>query len=433
MTKGVYGSVTYLLSMCAMNLKKETRERLVGGLFFFVVLFTWIDKTIVELSSPVIYLFSCAAPFLAVLILNDGRFGRIKMNRISAVLFIAFVLTFLIGAIMTLRMGSVILAVTYAVAFPLLAMVSSKEKVGMIMRRLCWSVTANFYIIIVLSLIAADPNEQTQYSGIIVNPNTLGLFSFVAFIAFIYNIYRRRKLYDYAGLGLAAITVYMTQSRTSLICVVVATVFIIIALLKSKDRSAVGIKQLAVAILAAVALFCAVFYLSPISEKTHDYINTTLIRDEARENIRDVEMEERNFDRLIQSIEGGNFTTGRLGIWQIYLSQTGIAPNGDDEPLIVNGEEINMSAHNTYIHLAYCFGLLCGVFYLLYNISVGIVSLKLLVERKNLLYIINFIIVLCYGVVTLVETSYNITSYLICFVYWLLTFTVSFVDLDEEE
>ena len=90
MTKGVYGFVTYLLSMCAMNLKKETRERLVGGLFFFVVLFTWIDKTIVELSSPVIYLFSCAAPFLAVLILNDGRFGRIKMNRISAVLFILY-------------------------------------------------------------------------------------------------------------------------------------------------------------------------------------------------------------------------------------------------------------------------------------------------------------------------------------------------------
>ena len=325
------------------------------------------------------------------------------------------------------------MAVTYAVAFPLLAMVSSKEKVGMIMRRLCWSVTANFYIIIVLSLIAADPNEQTQYSGIIVNPNTLGLFSFVAFIAFIYNIYRRRKLYDYAGLGLAAITVYMTQSRTSLICVVVATVFIIIALLKSKDRSAVGIKQLAVAILAAVALFCAVFYLSPISEKTHDYINTTLIRDEARENIRDVEMEERNFDRLIQSIEGGNFTTGRLGIWQIYLSQTGIAPNGDDEPLIVNGEEINMSAHNTYIHLAYCFGLLCGVFYLLYNISVGIVSIKLMANKKNLLYIINFIMVLCYGIVTLVETSYNIASYLICFVYWLMTFTVSFADLDEEE
>ena len=92
-----------------------------------------------------------------------------------------------------------------------------------------------------------------------------------------------------------------------------------------------------------------------------------------------------------------------------------------------------MSAHNTYIHLAYCFGLLCGVFYLLYNISVGIVSIKLMANKKNLLYIINFIMVLCYGIVTLVETSYNIASYLICFVYWLMTFTVSFADLDEEE
>ena len=433
MTKGVYGSVTYVLSMCAVNFKKETREKLIGGLLFFVVLFTWIDKTIVELSSPVIYLFSCAAPFLAVLILNDGRFAKMKMNRISAVLFAAFVLTFLIGAVMTSRMGSVILAVTYAVAFPLLAIVSSKEKVGMIMRRLCGSVTANFYIIIIVSLIVADPNEQTQYSGIIVNPNTLGLFSVVAFIAFIYNIYRRQKLYDYAGLGLTVITVYMSQSRTSLICVVIAAVFIIIALLKSRERGIAGVKQATIVILAAAALFCAVFYLSPISEKVHDYVNKELMREEARDSIRDVEMEERNFDRIIQGIEDGDFTTGRLDIWMGYLSQIGLTPNGDDEQLIINGEEINMSAHNTYIHLAYCFGLLCGVFYLLYNISVGIVSLKLLVERKNLLYIINFIIVLCYGVVTLVETSYNITSYLICFVYWLLTFTVSFVDLDEEE
>ena len=433
MTKGVYESVTYVLNMCTVNLKKETREKLIGGLFFFVVLFTWIDKTIVELYSPVMYLFSCAAPFLAVLILNDGRFVRIKMNRISAVLFAAFVLTFLIGAVMTLRLGSVILAVTYAVAFPLLSIVSSKEKVGIIMRRLCGSVAANFYILIVLSLIVADPNEQTQYSGIIVNPNTLGLFSFVASIAFVYNIYRRRKLYDYAGFGMAAITVYMTQSRTSLICLVIAVIIIIIALMKSRDRAVAGIKQILVVILAAVALFCAVFYLSPVSEKAHDYVNTELIREEARENIRDMEMEERDFDRLIQSIEGGDFTTGRLGIWQVYLSQVGFAPNGDDEALIVNGEEINMSAHNTYIHLAYCFGLLCGVSYLLYNISVGIVSLTLLLDRKNMLYIINFIMVLCYGIVTLVETSYNVTSYLICFVYWLLTFTVSFADLDGEE
>lgn len=433
MTKGVYESVTYVLNMCTVNLKKETREKLIGGLFFFVVLFTWIDKTIVELYSPVMYLFSCAAPFLAVLILNDGRFVRIKMNRISAVLFAAFVLTFLIGAVMTLRLGSVILAVTYAVAFPLLSIVSSKEKVGIIMRRLCGSVAANFYILIVLSLIVADPNEQTQYSGIIVNPNTLGLFSFVASIVFVYNIYRRRKLYDYAGFGMAAITVYMTQSRTSLICLVIAVIIIIIALMKSRDRAVAGIKQILVVILAAVALFCAVFYLSPVSEKAHDYVNTELIREEARENIRDMEMEERDFDRLIQSIEGGDFTTGRLGIWQVYLSQVGFAPNGDDEALIVNGEEINMSAHNTYIHLAYCFGLLCGVSYLLYNISVGIVSLTLLLDRKNMLYIINFIMVLCYGIVTLVETSYNIASYLICFVYWILTFTVSFADLDEEE
>ena len=433
MTKGLYGSVTYVLNMCTVNLKRETRERIIGGLFFFVVLFTWIDKTIIEISSPIIYLFSCAAPFLTVLILNDGKFSRIKMNKISAVFFAGFVLTFLIGAVITARMGSVILSVTYAVAFPMLTIVSSREKVGMIMRKLSGSVAANFYIIIIASLIVADPTEQPQYSGIIANPNTLGLFSFVAFIAFAYNICNKRKLYDYAGIGMTIITIYITQSRMAFICLFAASIFLVIALIKSKEKGLIGIKQIAVAVLSSVLLFSAVFYLSPILDKNNSDIRTNIISEEAKENIRDVEMEERNFDRLIQSIDSDNFTTGRLGIWKAYLSQTGLAPNGDDEPIIINGEEIDMSAHNTYLHLAYCFGLLCGIFYLLYNISVGIVSLKLLAEKKKLLYVINFIVVFCYGMITLVETSYNITSYTICLVYWLLTFTVSFADLDKEE
>lgn len=423
-----------ILNKFVIKISDKSRKRLVGIFLFYIVLCSWIDKTVIQFDSIVFYISSCVIPFLLAAILNDGKYSKIKINKIWALCFIGYIAAFLIGSLITLRMGSVVLCVTYMVAFPLIAVVSStSEKRQMLIEGLFNALIGNFYIILIMSVLIADPHEQTQYAGVLMNPNGLGLISLTTFVAFGYKVYKYAKLLDYAGLGICASVLFFTQSRTALICIVCAVVIMVAAVIKARLFSIVSFKKVIVTVISGIVMFGIIFYATPVLEDCHDYVIENLMREEAKEDIRDVDMDDRNFDRLADSMNSdSDFTTGRFAIWEAYIKGIKISPNGDDVVPMIDGEELTMSAHNTYIHLAYCFGLFCGVFYLLFNIATGFASIKLL-KKKNCLSVFNFIIVLTYGMVTLVETSYNFVSYIICFVYWLVTFGVAIPMIGSEE
>lgn len=423
-----------LLSKFVIKMPDKLRQQIVGVLLFYIVLCSWIDKTIIQFDSILFYMSSCAVPFLLVLILNDGNYRKFKVNKIFLLFFVGYIATFLAGSVLTGRMGSILLGVTYMVAFPLLAIVSSTdEKRRGLVNGLFNGLIYNFYLILVISFFIADPQEQTQYSGILMNPNGLGLIALTTFIGSGYNVYKSNKWIDYIGTGISVSVLFFTQSRSALICVVTAIIIMVIAIIRTKKFDIIANKKVIATILSGLAMFGLIFYVTPISESAHDYVSDYLMREEAKANIRDVEMDDRNFDRLTDSMGSDrDFSTGRFAIWEAYIEGISLTPNGDDVVPKIDGKELTMSAHNTYIHLAYCFGLLCGVFYLLFNVTTGLLSIKLM-KRKNSLALFNFIIVLTYGITTLVETSYNFVTYIICFAYWLFTFGVAVPLMGSEE
>lgn len=429
-----YSNLEKMMSVGKIKMSDKNITKALNIVMFFTVMCSWAGSTIINFDSIIFYLFSCAAPFLIAEILNDGEYNRIKPGKIFVFLFIGYTVTFLAGSVMTLRMGSVVLGLTYIIAFPLIAKVmSSSRKQRALIDSLANALIFNFIIILILSLIIVNPKEQAQYSGIMINPNTLGLICAAVLLALAYKIHYKACSCYYICTGAAAATLFFAQSRTSIICAVLLFVIMLVHTLRRKDFAVFNPAKVGLCILSALVLFSCVFYLSPLSNKANSFVYENCVREEVKEDARDVALGDRNFDRLSDTMSGdGDFTTGRKAIWKAYIDGIGISPNGDDVVPIVNGEKLELSAHNTYIHLAYCFGLLCGVFYLLFNIWVGILSLIRQIKKKDFISLLNLIAVVSYGMVTLVETSYNFATYIICYIYWLFTFAITIPDLGEE-
>lgn len=415
--------------------------------FFYIILCTWINKTIFNISSEVfnvLYVFGYISVFMLAIMICDGNLKKQRISKIFLFFYFCFSFTFALAALMTERIGSLILGMTYMVSLPLLMKTCcSAEKKQLIIESLVNGIIINFLIIIVISLFSVNANEQLQYSGIIQNPNSFGMFCITAATSFLYKCYCYKNYFYYLGLGSTLLAVFIAQSRTALICLIFNVVILGGYLLISRKIKCVRIGHVIAFIAGIVLSFVMIFYLSPLIggyDKLADVsdekktFESNMPAEDSSLNMKDeqeseeyteneISLDERNFGRITHGItDSGDILSGRLEIWNAYVKNIGISPHSDEDLPMLNGETIEFSAHNTYIHLAYCFGVICGVFYLITNLTLGVTIIKrLLVDRGTSTFIISFIAIIDYGMFTLVETSYDIIGNVICLVHWFIT------------
>lgn len=433
-----------------LNLSDKKFKWIINSLLFYIVLCTWINKSLFkadDVLTTAIHAIGYFCLFVLAIVLNSGNAQRRPyISKIFLFLYISFSVTFIIGAVFTVRMSSILLGGTYIVSMILIVLFcQEEERKKALINGLFNSIILNYFIIIVISLFTINAKEQIQYAGLFDNPNSLGVFCIAAFIAFLYECVYKEKYIYFIGLGTCLSVAFATQSRTVLLCFIVNAVIICIyALIR---RKVINFKYIFAVIIGAVITFLLIFYISPffddikntvlqpeytIDEKGQgvegqgetDLDNTADVPSES-EKI-EIPLEDRDFNRVTHGItDGGDVLSGRMGIWKTYLSDINLAPHNDSQLPQVDGETISFSAHNTYIHLAYCFGVLCGILYLFTNITAGITSLKRVWENKNeFYYIIAMMAVLNYGMLTVVETSYDILSNVVCLMYWFITLIV---------
>ena len=423
-----------MILKCCINMDQNLRIKFINITVFFMVLFTWLSRSIITIPGNVLYFASFLLTFTLVILANDGTFGEIKIDRCYFVLFILFLLSFLIAALAEARLGTIMQVVVYLIAFPLISiMINTEDKQIMIINSFFNSVIINFYMIWILSVLLTDAHHQPQYSGFIDNPNSFAIFGTTVFIGCIYKIYNGSK-FGWLGLGICCMLIFIIQSRTALLCVIVNAIIIFIFSIKYRLYRIVTIKRIVIAILGAVIVWISVFSLSPISQKLHDYVLSR--SNYSTEVWNEIELKDRDFYRLKQGIgDNYDFSTGRKVIWEAYIKEINLLPHGDNEYPQVENKNLELSAHNTYIHLAYCFGFFSGILYLLFNLYTGFLSTKLLFNKKmpKRISVILFMVVLDYGIVTLVETVYSSLNMTICLSYWLLSYAVLFSDVYRKE
>ena len=398
-----------ILDVIKFNVSDKIRWNIVNIIVVLLVFMTWISKANDMLNSRSIYIISFVLYVCLILILNEGKFSYIKTNLLIKLYFL-YSGVFILGSILSHRIGSLLIGIIYIIIFPLISYVLfDKSKIKKFLDSFFNAIIINFVVIFICSVILINAGKLNQYGGIVNNANSFSLLALIGLIAAIYKNHENKSSYIWSVMiGVCLGSILVAQSRTVLICISVNLIIWIIYSIINKNICIKIKKIIIIIILAIVSSISLLFFHQAVVWLLG--IDTGGIIDPFKV-------------RIAHGFDGyGTITTGRYEIWTSYLSDLNIFPHNDSEMPLIGGEAIEFSAHNTYLHIGYCFGLLCGVMYLIYNIFVGIKSLKMIVKKRNdFTSIMVFIIILNYGIVTLVETLYDPIVNTLCLSYWVIS------------
>lgn len=148
----------------------------------------------------------------------------------------------------------------------------------------------------------------------------------------------------------------------------------------------------------------------------------TLNTGQVLQDIQEVQSAKLSTDRTINSI-----SAGRIGIWKSYFRELGFNGHSIDYTFVVDmgpeyaylGERTNSTAHMTILQMAYNYGLLAGIAYLLFNLIAGIKSIIYAIcSQKSMYRYLPLIISCAYGVISILASCISPISYFIAFVYY---------------
>lgn len=274
----------------------------------------------------------------------------------------------------------------------------------------------------ILSVIFA-PAMNYQYRGILINPNSTAIFMVFVFCitAYGYVIKAKRKMLHLICCGLAIGYVFFIESRAAEITIIaIIGLWLVHFIIKGEFTRKIKSISLIV-IIGVIMSMCVAYIQNDISiymyknvfdeqisiYQLHSDNDRIHIGNDKRKINNDVNIEDDV--NLIESLEdnrllngGDDFTTGRTNLWKAHIEEIGIL--GHSQGIELNNQV--RTAHNTYIHIAYIDGLFSGILLLVFNIGIGIISLKQYIKNKNDRNAMALIAIIVYGMYSMVETVY---------------------------
>lgn len=299
----------------------------------------------------------------------------------------------------------------------------------------------SYYVFLVITLLFSPPYFRGQFSSVIGNPNGFGNYLIVLVPAFLYLIWQKREKFSlltrYILLLVSTLTfVFLSGSRTTALAVVLECICFIIFLIKEhkagkreenqktgkapaqetqkKDRKKTTGRIILLIVAAILVVGIQFFTVTTVRTYLYTTFEETgrvrnIFTERFGEDIYDdytlpdsncpdgnCDMDEnsgtsgilqqllRKFGKGMQNNNGDAFTSGRIGIWDEFLSQIGLMGH-KQETLAVNEAERHYTAvhaHNVYLQVAYSAGAIAGIAYLLLVIAAIIVGLKFLLSKK---------------------------------------------------
>ena len=112
-------------------------------------------------------------------------------------------------------------------------------------------------------------------------------------------------------------------------------------------------------------------------------------------------------------------TSGRVSLWKAYAKELQFLGHREDHQVLgANGKPIKMSSHLTLLQISYEYGALTGVFYLIFNLFAGVLSLIFAIKNKMKGYsAFPVMIAIGYAVVYMVEWVFSPISGVMSFAY----------------
>ena len=128
-------------------------------------------------------------------------------------------------------------------------------------------------------------------------------------------------------------------------------------------------------------------------------------------------------DRIEQnnSVDFNSFTSGRVTLWKAYWAEVGFLGHRDDhEVFYEDGSKIELSSHLTLLQIAYDYGILAAVFFLILNLVGGVKAVIHVWKHRDEAYVLlPLVAAVAYGSYYLVENLSSLEGGSLFFLYML--------------
>ena len=276
-----------------------------------------------------------------------------------------------------------------------------------------WLAKSSFLIgvvLIVVTLLFAPMGEDTavsgRYCGLTTNPNILAMLLMVSLSGTLFLLRPKTKaaLFYVVVVGIHMGLMMLTDSRGGIIVgVMEIAAWAVLSIRREYQNS--GMKFVAIVIAFVIGIAACVPVTSVIVNRGRESEITVA---DTQADV--TETENKSNDRF--SSEGkdlNTFTSGRIEIWKWYISRFTIFGNDCTEHKVqIDGTSGSTSyAHNTYIEIAYRYGIPAGVSYVFFMCALIVYLIRAALIRGKSSYVL---IVVLFSLAYFIESMLEIMT-----------------------
>ena len=411
------------------RLSQRTRNIITQICFIILFMAMWATKIIENSFNNKILFCFCTLATITIIIVNFTWIQGHKLNK-KFIILIFIAMQIGIAGIYLKVAGAVAEGLTLGFILPIgyAIIIGRNINYYKLIDMMACAMCINFYVIILVSVFIA-PWGDIRYRAILINSNTFAILLVAAFALFIFvtmqNGIALKKRYCYIfTTGLCGGFIIVTESRTAIICMILTLIgwmiFQIFNTAKRKEYIKSIIAIIAIIIVAIPGIIGILTYFTGnlMQFEESKFGKSFIIYDYqvSSEQYREITGQDGN-DGTLENRFSDYSSSGRSDLWRIHLKNVKLY--GHNEPIEFHDQ--TRTAHNSYIQLAYSYGIVCGISFLIFNCLIGIASLKELIRKKNDRVVwFRFMVVLIYGIYTMVETVYFPYYQHISFLFWVM-------------
>ncbi|EDS71886.1 hypothetical protein ANASTE_01590 [Anaerofustis stercorihominis DSM 17244] len=337
----------------------------------------------------------CIFLFFIIIMSINKKLELLNNFRVLPTLWMTFgVIIIIVSFIHPVGEGFRALALTVLIAFPCLYFVwgnrGDYNKLFELITKAIAFVGGMYFIFCILTVpFETAVTHAGRYAGTANNPNFLGMICSIVLCASLYLIINETKyiwLY-YAVCGLSLMFSVLSVSRTSILSILITTIFFIIFYFKVNIVN--NKKKLILNMITIILIFISFSILGlsinkSISNLSTEY-TTNKTNDSTKKLIKNKNVTKTNaFDRLkIEDKDLNTISSGRLTIWKYYLKHINLIGNKVIKTVYVKDLNLKVyGAHNTPLDIAYRTGVINGVVWLIIEIFTGLKALIFVFGKK---------------------------------------------------
>lgn len=364
---------------------KESNKRLIVALSVFVLIMFELTPLIALRAGGLDTILSFLLCFVIIAMSYDGQVSLQKKKRPVFFLTLLLGITEFISGMRLSVLGYASYGMFYMIVpVCLILVINSKKQIERLMFATSVAMEWSFCVLFILSVLFA-PIRKEQYESILGNPNALGMYACIGFLGSFYLSVKEKGYWHCIMLGFSLGFVYFSRSRTSMILVLGSFVVLIFYLIINKKTKNFSLKSAILCVISVVISifisFAAVSYLSSIVgitdigiiTKIESVFDVNIIKtDDDDVSFSDVLAS--GFDRSLKGIADDNsFTSGRIEIWKAFSAKLDFTGHLDGT-MKLKGFPYN--AHNAFLQVAYSYGIVSGIAYLILFLYVLFIVLK---------------------------------------------------------